>query len=401
MSGQSLQVLQCVCFLLACRLVMKLTNGWCREMLFAFVNLGVLYLVFFDGKDTRLLPTFAAYLAMVLVQYLLLKVFGARSKWLPWLAFFAPLIFLAGIRYIPILAEQGQALPHGPFFIGISYLTFRASHLALEVRNAVVPMPSFFEYIGFCFFAPTISVGPINPYSNHRRGFESTAPTIPVGRAALRVLVGLVKYKFLGSVCFQLSYTNLLGDDHYHHWVDLPIAALFYYLFLYLNFSGFCDAAIGASGLIGIPVAENFENPLIARNVKDFWNRWHITLSTYMRDVLFSPLSKFLVRMTGPAFANHAVAITIGIVFLLVGIWHGVGWNYAAFGAVHAFGVIVNHYYTIGLKKWLGRDKFKAYNDNPWIRVAATTMTFCYCAASLVFFANTLPEMKQIFLSLR
>ena len=101
---------------------------------------------------------------------------------------------------------------------------------------------------------------------------------------------------------------------------------VFYYLYLYCNFSGYCDMAIGAAGLIGIPVAENFNNPFAARNVKDFWNRWHITLSSYMRDVVFAPLSKNLVRAMGPAYANHAIALTITVVFLLVGVWHGVGW---------------------------------------------------------------------------
>jgi len=176
---------------------------------------------------------------------------------------------------------------------------------------------------------------------------------------------------------------------------------LFYYLYLYLNFSGFCDMAIGAAGLMGIPIPENFDNPFAARNVKDFWNRWHITLSVWMRDVVFSPLSKFFVGKLGIQLADHAIALTITIVFLLVGIWHGCGWNFAAYGAVHALGVVTNHYYTIFLKKRLGREKFKAYNENRWIRAAAVALTFCYCGASLIFFANTFPQIREIFTILR
>ena len=159
--------------------------------------------------------------------------------------------------------------------------------------------------------------------------------------------------------------------------------------------------AIGAAGLMGIPVAENFDNPLAARNMKDFWNRWHITLSEYMRDVVFSPLSKYLTRVLGPENVNHAVAATIIVVFLLIGIWHGVGWNYLMFGVMQALGVVTVHYYTIGLKKWLGREGFKRYNSNPFIRAAAVTATFSYFAASLFFFANTLPEIKDIIQHLR
>jgi D-alanyl-lipoteichoic acid acyltransferase DltB (MBOAT superfamily) len=167
-------------------------------------------------------------------------------------------------------------------------------------------------------------------------------------------------------------------------------------LYLYCNFSGFCDIAIGAAGLIGIPVPENFRVPFLARNVQDFWNRWHITLSHYMRDVVFSPLSRSLARVMGPARVNHAIALTILVVFLLIGIWHGVGWNYVAFGAIHGLGVVWNHYCTIGLKKFLGRDGFKAYNSNRWIRCGAIVLTFCYVAFSLFFFANTPSEMREI-----
>jgi D-alanyl-lipoteichoic acid acyltransferase DltB (MBOAT superfamily) len=176
---------------------------------------------------------------------------------------------------------------------------------------------------------------------------------------------------------------------------------LSYYLFLYCNFSGFCDMAIGAAGLVGIPVPENFADPFGARNVKVFWNRWHITLSQYMRDVAFAPLTKFFARLLGPTRINHAIALTIVVVFLLIGIWHGVGWNYAAFGAAHALALVVNHYYTIGLKSRLGVKGFKAYNSNPWIHSVAVVVTFCYCGATLFLFANTFPEMKQIISTMR
>ncbi|MDR3457450.1 MAG: MBOAT family O-acyltransferase [Verrucomicrobiae bacterium] len=271
----------------------------------------------------------------------------------------------------------------------------------LEIRNGLVKRPGFFEYVNFCFFLPTMPVGPINSFVNFHNAFSKEPVNIPLDRAALRILVGLIKFEFLGTLCNQLTYTGLFQDDHPHPWMHLPVGMMFYYLYLYCNFSGFCDMAIGAAGIIGIPVAENFDNPFAARNVKDFWNRWHITLSVWMRDVVFSPLSKFMVRMMGPAQANHAIALTIAVVFLLVGIWHGVGWNFAAYGAVHALGVVINHYYTIFLKKKLGREGFKAYNENRWIRAAAIGMTFCYCGGSLLFFANTFPQIREIFASLR
>ena len=386
-----LQLAMLLGYILAGRLVIKKLQGWQRELLFTGLNLAALYFFFF--WDSRNTPGFVAYLGVVVLQYLTLRLFAERKGWLPWLAFFTPILALVVVRYAP---SGGHPL-FTPAFIGISYLAFRSSRLVLEIRNGAAPLPGFLDYLGFCFFVPTMSVGPINTYSNYRSAFGPQPPAIPAGRACLRVIVGLVKYKFLGSIWFRVTYTNLMFDDHFHPRLDMIVATIFYYLYLYCNFSGFCDMAIGAAGLMGIAVPENFDNPFAARNIKDFWNRWHITLSHYMRDVVFAPLSKFLVRTAGPAMADHAIALTILIVFLLVGVWHGVGWNFAAYGALHGVGVATNHYYTIGLKKWLGREGFKAYNANPWIRAVAVGLTFSYCAASLIFFANTFPELKQMF----
>ena len=394
-------------YVFAGRVLMRQFAGGVRETLLAVLNVaGVFLFLFYGGKEHYVLR-FVMYLALIVGLYLVLLVFAdKRGSW-PWLAFFAPIAALILVRYVPGSAYVALGHAFGktwrgvPNMVGISYLAFRCSRLVLEIRNGVVKTPNFLEYLNFAFFLPTMPVGPINTYANFRRGFEAVPYAVPVGRVALRILVGAVKYLFLGNLCNRLTYSGLLFDDHLHHWIDLPVAMLFFYLYLYLNFSGFCDMAIGAAGLMGIAVPENFDNPFAARNVKEFWNRWHITLSVWMRDVVFSPLSKFFVTKMGIQLADHAIALTITIVFLLVGIWHGCGWNFAAYGAAHALGVVANHYYTIFLKKKLGRERFKAYNENRWIRAVAVVLTFCYCGASLIFFANTFPQIKEIFSILR
>ncbi len=390
-------------YLLVGCLVMKKLRGLWREAAFGILNVAAVYFFWFYKEDRQHALAFAAYVALIALQYAALRVFVGKGGWLPWIAFSVPLLALVLVRYVPTSSAvySGSVLRYGPLLIGLSYMAFRSSRLVLEVRSGSVPVPGFWKYAGFCFFVPTLTVGPISPLSQYQRAFGDQPPVIDWGRAALRILIGFVKYKFIGNVCFQLIYANLLFDDHFHPWVDLQVAAIFYYLYLYCNFSGFCDMAIGLAGLMGFPVDENFDEPIAARNLKDFWNRWHITLSQYMRDVVFTPLSKWLVGVLGPKSVNHAVALTIVVVFLLVGIWHGVGWNYAAFGAAHALGFVTHHYYTIGLKRWLGRDGFKAYNANPWIHAAAVVITFCYCAATFFLFANTFPQMKEIFSHLR
>jgi D-alanyl-lipoteichoic acid acyltransferase DltB (MBOAT superfamily) len=401
-------ILGIVVYIAAARFTLKWLGGWLREAAFAGLNIAGYYFFYVKTHDRFYTEIFLVYIFMVVVMYAVMRLYSEKEGWKLWLAFLTPILALIAVRYTPPSAYAGfigwlrgdsradSSFTIAPYVVGISYLAFRCSHLVLEVRNGLVKKPGFWEYLGFSFFVPTMPVGPINHYSNYRRGFEPQAHAISPGRASLRILIGLVKYLFLGSIFNQLSYSGLLLDDHYHAWIDLPIAAIFYYLYLYCNFSGFCDLAIGGAGLICIPVSENFQDPFGSRNMREFWNRWHITLSQYMRDVVFSPLSKYLARVMGPASVNHAVALTIVVVFLLMGIWHGVGWNYAVFGLLQAAGVVVTHYYTIGLKKWLGRDGFKAYNNNRWIRAAAVTATFCYFAATLFFFANSPAEMKEI-----
>jgi len=394
-------------YVMACRSVMRSLTGTVREAALAGLNVAGVFFFLFYGDTLHYVLRFVTYLSLVAGFYLAMALFANRRGGWPWLAFAMPIAALIVYRYLPLstyvllvhvlLGKNWQNMPN---LIGMSYLAFRCSRLVLEVRNGVVKKPNVLEYLNFALFLPTMSVGPINTYANFRRGFAEKYD-VPIHRAALRILVGAVKCQFLASLCSRLNYAGLLLDDHPHHWIDFPVAMLFYYLFLYLNFSGFCDMAIGAAAIIGIRVPENFDNPLAARNMKEFWNRWHITLSGWMRDLVFSPLSKFLVGKFGLRLADHAIALTILATFLLIGVWHGVGWNYAAFGLAQAIGVATVHYYTIFLKKRLGREGFKAYNENRWVKATAVTATFCYYAMTLFLFANSFAEMKQIFAGLQ
>jgi D-alanyl-lipoteichoic acid acyltransferase DltB (MBOAT superfamily) len=399
-------ILALLLYIVLGRLVIRHGRGTAREFFFLLLNLAGFYFCFCWQQPVRVSAAFAVYVGAVTAQHLVLRACVSRAGWRSWPAFLAPLIFLCLIRYVLDGLAAGRTdwmvLWRAAFFVGLSYQAFRCSRLALEIRNGSAPIPNLWEYLNFAFFLPTMNVGPINSYANYRRGFAAAPYAVPAGRAALRILVGYVKYQFLGNFFGQLGYRNLLLlDDHLHPWVDLPVAMCAYYLFIVCNFSGFCDMAIGTAALIGIPVPENFDNPLLARNLKEFWNRWHITLSAWMRDVVFSPLSKFLVRAGGPKLADHAVALTIFVVFLLIGIWHGTGLNYALFGLAQAVGVVTVHYYTIFLKKRLGREGFKAYNENVWIRATGIVLTFAFYATTLFLFANTVPEMKEILARLR
>jgi D-alanyl-lipoteichoic acid acyltransferase DltB (MBOAT superfamily) len=344
------------------------------------------------------LEVMIGYIATVLISWLLLRRWGRSSGRQFWIAFSFPIAVLLLVRFVPgdwHYFYEGKHI--AVIFIGVSYMAFRLSHLALECRNSVVPMPTLAEYLAFAFFPPTLAIGPISPFSTFRASLHDTsARPVPVLECVVRFVVGLTKYLFLAKLADQLAYQGLLLDSHPHPWIDLPVAALFYYLYLYLNFSGWCDMAIAGAGLLGIRVAENFNHPFRSRNVQEYWTRWHITLGVYMRDVLFTPLSKTMVRAFGPKNAQHAIAVSLMTVFLAMGLWHGLAWNFFIYYLIQGIGIVWVHYYTHFLKKRLGRDGYARYLANPHIRRAATSVNFAFACASLFFFANPLPQAARV-----
>jgi len=401
--------------------VLRLSPRIIRMQLFAILNVtGLAVLCLLSGGKTiranSVIPYtrvallfFAIYLFVVLLHYFMLRRCLRRGAFWSTSAFLFPIALLIYIKYASdylnpfhaILAPVGLAR-FGAFFIGISYLSFRVVHLVQEVRNEVVEMPTIWEYLSFAFFVPTMSIGPINPYSNFINSMRAPDRSkTPIGRSLLRIIVGLTKYIFLGSIIAQFTYAGLLRDGHPHAIIDLVIAIPAYTLYLYCNFSGFCDMVIGVSGLLNIVVAENFDRPFMARNFQELWNRWHITLSQWIRDLVFTPLTKSMMRKFGAKYANHIVAAALMISFIGVGVWHGKGLNFFVFGIFQGLGLVTVHYYTVWLKKRLGREKFAAYRKNPTIAAISTAMTFTYFSLTLFFFANNWHEMGIIFDNLR
>ena len=179
-------------YLLAARGAMRLLAGARREMAFALINLFGAYAFFApDGRTGWAVSGLD--LALIGLQYLGMRLWAERSRWTPWLAFAIPVLALIVVRYVPLSAYVALG---GPFpgwlagrpeaffagsFVGISYLAFRSSRLVLEVRNGSARKPSFWQYLGFCFFLPTLPVGPISSFGVYDRAFRADPPAIPAG----------------------------------------------------------------------------------------------------------------------------------------------------------------------------------------------------------------------------
>lgn len=284
-------------------------------------------------------------------------------------------------------------------YLGLSYVAFRLGLLALEVRNGVVLLPTLSEYLSFTFMPLTLSIGPISTYSLYQRSLSKPV-RVPLSDILLRFLKGFTKYLVVANLANQLTYQGLLHDGHPHLPGDIIVASLAYYAYLYLNFSGYCDMVVAAGALCGMEIQENFNSPVLSRNMQEFWTRWHITLGAYMRDLLFSPLSKYLVRKQGGKNVQYAITFSIFCVFLVIGVWHGVGWNFLLFGVSQGVGVVAAHFYEQFLKKRLGRQGYQKYMRNPYIKWTAIIVTQVFFAFSLLLFANPMPTIGRLLHSL-
>jgi membrane protein involved in D-alanine export len=388
-------------YFLAAIVSLNLSNKKRRDLLFCSINVIAVGIpvIRFGFPSWMVLPLLLFYFAIIAVQFQIMQTTSRRSSKGAWFAILFPILVLGVLRCLPSQMKPG--LPASPTQImltmGLSYLVFRLSRASLEYSSDGTMMTSFPEFVGFAFFFPTMLLGPISSFRSYLDSYRNAKPfKLGILLPVERIIKGGVKYLLLSSLCYRLSYQCIFINEANHPPIDLVVASVAYYLYIYLNFSGFCDLAIGLAALLGIRVEENFRDPLLARNVADFWGRWHITLSVFLRDMMFNPFSKWLVTGFGIKRSGLAIAIATLGVFLVIGVWHGSGLNYLLFGLFHAFGVLGYYFYAWWLKANLPKDQLRAYRENRLVHCAAIAVTFTFVTVSFFLFANNMTRMREI-----
>ena len=159
---------------------------------------------------------------------------------------------------------------------------------------------------------------------------------IDFGRAAWLVAAGLFKKVVISSYVDSAIVTPVFSAPHQHSALEILFAAYGFAVQIYADFSGYTDIAIGLAMFLGFRFPENFDAPYTARNLQDFWRRWHMTLSRWLRDYLYIPLG-------GSHGSRRTVARNIMITMVLGGLWHGAAWTFVAWGAIHGSGQVVGH----------------------------------------------------------
>jgi alginate O-acetyltransferase complex protein AlgI len=232
---------------------------------------------------------------------------------------------LHGLGFDPDLPALQVILP-----VGISFYTFQSISYTIEIyRRQMRPVDDPWAYLAFVSFFPHMVAGPIMraidllPQITAQRVF-----TYANGAAGLRlILYGLFKKVVIADRLAPL--VNAIFRDHRGmHGSDLALGALYFAFQIYGDFSGYSDIAIGSAKLLGIELMTNFRTPYLARDIADFWQRWHISLSSWFREHLYIPLGG---NRAGKARRMFNVLLT----FIISGFWHGANWTFLAWGTIH------------------------------------------------------------------
>ncbi len=285
--------------------------------------------------------------------------------------------------------------------IGLSYIFFRVMHLVIDAQShREAGRLSFLSYLNYTLNFTALVAGPIQRYED----FLKTPPPIDLciaGRAAERIVIGLFKVLVVAALLSTVQ-TQATADLLAHH--DGPdrlksglVAIAGYPIYLYFNFSGYMDIVIGVARFIGMELPENFNRPFSSVNFIEFWGRYHMTLSNWLRDYVYTPLLRVLMtRFPKPGRDPFLATLAFFVTFFLIGIWHGPTAIFATYGVLLAVGISGDKLYQTALLKLWGRRKYRALAEDPVYRAVCRGLTFTWYAVSMLCFWADSDEASRI-----
>ncbi len=288
--------------------------------------------------------------------------------------------------------------------LGLSYIFFRIVHLLVDASNDALPGPvGPASYLTYTLNFTTLIAGPIQRYQEFDQTLrESRRPSVvDAGSAIERIVVGFFKTNVMalvfslvqGQALSQLSASPLWTTRV----LQGAIAIASYPFFLYCNFSGYIDIVIGIARLIGIQLPENFDRPFSASSFIDFWNRWHITLSNWLKTYVYIPLvMRLMSRYPSESLAPVWGVLAFFVTFFLVGAWHGQTSSFLFFGVLQGLGVSLNKLFEITMVSFLGRKRAKLVTANPIYVTLCRGLTFTWFAFTLLWFWSTWSNLSVL-----
>ena len=281
------------------------------------------------------------------------------------------------------------------FTLGLSYIFFRVLHLVIDAgAPGVAREIRFGHYLAYTLNFTTLVSGPIQRYEDFAPQIAQPGirpDLVTIGAQLERLIVGFFKVNVLGLLFSTIqvdSVAELLrqGDAVAKFWAAWRLVGS-YPFFIYCNFSGYIDIVIALSRLMGITLPENFDRPFSATSFIDLWNRWHITLSAWLKTYVFNPLMITLIRRFPSPSLEQAIGILCFFVtFFLIGIWHGRTSEFVVYGLLLGSGVSVNKFWQVVMTRRLGRKPYRALASRPFYTMVARGLTFTWFALSLIWF---------------
>ncbi|MCB9046044.1 MAG: MBOAT family protein [Chitinophagales bacterium] len=264
--------------------------------------------------------------------------------------------------------------------IGLSFHTFQAMSYTIEVyRGNQKAEKHLGIYALYVMFYPQLVAGPIERPQNvlHQFYKKVTFDYERVVEGLKLMLWGLFK-KIVIADRLAIYVDAVYNNPQHHSGISSAVATVFFAFQIYCDFSGYSTIAIGAAKVLGIDLMENFRRPYLAKSIKEFWSRWHISLSTWFRDYLYIPIGGSRVKF--PKYIRNIL-----IVFIISGIWHGASWTFVIWGALHGFYQITE----VLLNKYVYKDKPRSKA----VTVLNYITTFVLVCLAWVFFrANTVQD---------
>lgn len=280
-----------------------------------------------------------------------------------------PLVFLS---IFPLVINKVFALTslHLLAFIGISYMSFKTIQIMLEISDGLIKEKiSIKDYLQFLLFFPTVSAGPID---RSRRFLKEINEVMPrkeylelAGDGVYRIVLGLLYKVVLSTYVYQM----LLALSNTGTVVYSIKYMYLYTLYLFFDFAGYSLMAVGSSNILGIQTPMNFNKPFLSVDIKDFWNRWHITLSTWLRDFVFSRVLMQVIRKKWFKNRLHNATYAYMVNMLVMGFWHGLSVSYIVYGFYH--GVLM-----AGFEVYQKKSTFYKKNKNKnWYKLLSWFVT--------------------------
>lgn len=364
------------------------SNGIWRAVLFCAANL--LFVASFTTAPKALLP-FACFLGFGYFAVRSAQFF--KSRGVTAAVVIATLALFCWLKKYWFLSFVGF-LPFPYLVIGLSYAFFRVMGMIIDARTepsiaAVGPI----KFFNFAMNFPTMIAGPIDRYQ------EFSKPPMPVtladlGCAIERITIGFFKVLVLSSLLsgIQTAATGLVtadGDAAARVWQSLASFGV-YPIYLYFNFSGYSDIVIGIGRLFGKKYPENFDAPFSSFSFIEFWSRWHMTLSNWLKDYVYTPFLMTLMKANMPrSFDPYLGTLAYFVTFFLIGIWHGSTIVFAIYGLLLALGVSINKLHQTYMQKALGKKQYKKIVANQYYRFVARGLTYTwYSFCMICFWAN-------------